>query len=333
SWAVAPSRAASTQLGQPAAFVPNGCRLDTSTEQIAIITGPNMAGKSTFLRSVALIVLLAQVGSFVPAARAKIGLVDRIFTRVGAQDDLAAGQSTFMVEMVETASILRHATRKSLVILDEIGRGTSTYDGHAIAQAVVEYLHQGSERGAAPPGGPRTLFATHYHELAELERVLPRVRNFRMDVLEEGDRVVFLHRVVPGSAGRSYGIHVARLAGVPRTVTQRAEAVLADLEARRQAMAGAPGAAGPSAPPVSNGFASPVVPARRGGRSSSGAANAVASPAAATVTTLQLTLFGPAEPHPVVEELKALDVMAMTPLEALNRLAQLVEAARRSSGH
>ncbi|HEX2037821.1 MAG TPA: DNA mismatch repair protein MutS, partial [Chloroflexota bacterium] len=177
------------------------------------------------------------------------------------------------------------------------------------------------------------LFATHYHELAELERVLPRVRNYRMDVLEEGDRVVFLHRVVPGSAGRSYGIHVARLAGVPRTVTQRAEAVLADLEARRQAMAGTPGAAGPSALPVSNGFASRVVPARRGGRSSSGAADAVASAAASTVTTLQLTLFGPAEPHPVVEELKALDVMAMTPLEALNRLAQLVDAARRSSGH
>ena len=204
---------ATAQLGQPAAFVPNACRLDTTAEQIAIITGPNMAGKSTFLRSVALIVLLAQVGSFVPAARARIGLVDRIFTRVGAQDDLAAGQSTFMVEMVETASILRHARRKSLVILDEIGRGTSTYDGVAIAQAVVEHLH-------GPEAGPRTLFATHYHELAELEHSLPRVRNHRVDVLEEGDRVVFLHRVVPGSAGRSYGIHVARLAGVPRAVTR-----------------------------------------------------------------------------------------------------------------
>jgi DNA mismatch repair protein MutS len=191
--------------------------------QIVILTGPNMAGKSTYLRMVALICLMAQAGSFVPARAARIGLVDRIFTRVGAQDDLTAGQSTFMVEMVETATILRHATRKSLVILDEIGRGTSTYDGLAIAQAVVEHVH-------AEEAGPRTLFATHYHELAELEEALPRVRNCRMDVLEEGDRVVFLHRVVEGSADRSYGIHVARLAGIPRPVTTRAQEILSDLE-------------------------------------------------------------------------------------------------------
>jgi DNA mismatch repair protein MutS len=312
---------ATAQLGQPAAFVPNACRLDTTAEQIAIITGPNMAGKSTFLRSVALIVLLAQVGSFVPAARARIGLVDRIFTRVGAQDDLAAGQSTFMVEMVETASILRHARRKSLVILDEIGRGTSTYDGVAIAQAVVEHLH-------GPEAGPRTLFATHYHELAELEHSLARVRNHRVDVLEEGDRVVFLHRVVPGSAGRSYGIHVARLAGVPRAVTRRAEEVLNGLEAHRRET----GAAGPPPPPpfppaaqpaAGNGHAAVLNGSGRTGKRARGAA-------ATTVTTLQLTLFGPAAPHPLLEELKAMDVMAMTPLEALNRLAALAERAREA---
>ena len=182
-------------------------------------------------------------GELRPRGAARIGLVDRIFTRVGAQDDLAAGQSTFMVEMVETASILRHATRKSLVILDEIGRGTSTYDGVAIAQAVVEHLH-------GPQGGPRTLFATHYHELAALQGALPRVRNYRVDVLEEGDRVVFLHRVVPGQAGRSYGIHVARLAGVPRAVTRRAEEVLAGLEAVRGDF-GQPGAPRPASRPDS----------------------------------------------------------------------------------
>jgi DNA mismatch repair protein MutS len=326
---------ATAQLGQPGAFVPNGCRLDTSAEQIALITGPNMAGKSTFLRSVALIVLLAQVGSFVPAGAARIGLVDRIFTRVGAQDDLTAGQSTFMVEMVETASILRHATRKSLVILDEIGRGTSTYDGVAIAQAVVEHLH-------GPQGGPRTLFATHYHELASLQGVLPRVRNYRVDVLEEGDRVVFLHRVVPGQAGRSYGIHVARLAGVPRAVTRRAEEVLAGLEAVRgdSDQPGSPHPASqPDSPPptpvapgpaLTNGHPAVAVGEGRGTRKGRGVAGSAAgNGAATTVTTLQLTLFGPSPAHPVVEELQGLDVMALTPLEALNRLAALAERARK----
>ncbi|MGH2351057.1 MAG: DNA mismatch repair protein MutS, partial [Chloroflexota bacterium] len=315
---------ATTQVGQPSAFVPNDCRLDAGGEQIAIITGPNMAGKSTYLRAVALSVLLAQAGSFVPAASARIGLVDRIFTRVGAQDDLAAGQSTFMVEMVETASILRHATDRSLVILDEIGRGTSTYDGVAIAQAVIEFLHD----------GPRTLFATHYHELADLERTLPRVHNYRMDVLEEGDRVVFLHRVVPGSAGRSYGIHVARLAGIPRLVTRRAEEVLAELEARRYGTDGvgpavaasprSPASPAPLALPAAVVASSPNGHARaagkRGARANGGAASDM-------VTTLQLTLFEP-ETHPVVEALRTLDVMTLTPLEALNRLAALAEQAR-----
>ena len=280
---------ATARLGQPGAFVPNDFRLSADGSgggQIVILTGPNMAGKSTYLRSAALICLMAQAGSFVPASRARIGLVDRIFTRVGAQDDLTAGQSTFMVEMVETATILRHATRASLVILDEIGRGTSTYDGLAIAQAVVEHLH-------ATEVGPRTLFATHYHELADLDRVLPRVRNCRMDVLDEGDRVVFLHRVVEGSAGRSYGIHVARLAGVPRSVTARAQEILARLEYDQT-------------PP--NGHAT----------------DAVEAP---TNVNVQLSLFLP--DHPLVEDLKTLDVLSLTPLQALNKLAELAERAKQ----
>jgi DNA mismatch repair protein MutS len=186
-----------------------------------------MAGKSTHLRMAAVIVLLAQCGSFVPADRAVVGLVDRVFTRVGAHDDIAAGMSTFMVEMTETANILNHATRSSLVILDEVGRGTSTYDGVSIAQAVVEYLHE------APRLGCRTLFATHYHELTALAERLPRVRNHRVEVLEEGETVRFLHRVVPGGADRSYGIHVAALAGLPSGVIARAREVLAELERQR----------------------------------------------------------------------------------------------------
>jgi four helix bundle protein len=184
-----------------------------------------MAGKSTYLRQVALIALMAQMGSFVPASEARIGLVDRIFTRVGAQDDIAAGASTFMVEMMETASILRHATARSLLVLDEIGRGTSTFDGLAIAQAVVEELHDAI--------GARTLFATHFHELAELEQALPGVCAFNAAVAEDGHDIVFLRKVVPGAASRSYGIQVARLAGLPARVTERAAQVLECLEAER----------------------------------------------------------------------------------------------------
>jgi DNA mismatch repair protein MutS len=208
-------------------FVANDLELDPDSEQITILTGPNMAGKSTYLRQAAVIVLLAQCGSFVPAERAVVGLADRIFTRVGAHDDITAGMSTFMVEMTETAYILNHATRASLVILDEVGRGTSTYDGVSIAQSVVEYLHD------SPRLGCRTLFATHYHELTALAERLPRVRNQRVEVLEEGDTVRFLHRVVPGGADRSYGIHVAALAGLPSGVIARARQVLAELERQR----------------------------------------------------------------------------------------------------
>ncbi len=204
-------------------FTPNDLHLN-SDERILVITGPNMAGKSIYLRQNALIVLMAQMGGFVPADKAQIGIVDRIFTRIGAQDAIAAGQSTFMVEMVEAANILNHATTRSLLILDEIGRGTSTYDGLSIAWAMVEYLHNHPERRS------RTLFATHYHELTEMAERLPAVRNYSLEVVEEGGRVVFLHKVMPGGADRSYGIHVAQLAGVPKPVIHRAEELLAQLE-------------------------------------------------------------------------------------------------------
>jgi DNA mismatch repair protein MutS len=205
-------------------FVPNDAVFEDG-EWVRVITGPNMAGKSTYLRQVALIVLLAQMGSFVPARSARLGVTDRIFTRIGAQDEIHAGQSTFMVEMVETANILHHATRRSLLILDEVGRGTSTYDGVSIAWAVVEYVHNHPRLRA------RTLFATHYHELIRLAEFLPGVRNCNVAVSDEGGQVVFLHRIVPGGADRSYGIHVAELAGLPRPVIHRAQEILAQLEA------------------------------------------------------------------------------------------------------
>lgn len=267
-------------------FVPNDAHLDANDDQIIVLTGPNMAGKSSWLRQVALITLMAQIGSFVPAARARIGLVDRIFTRIGAQDDIATGQSTFMVEMLETANILHHATPRSLVVLDEIGRGTSTYDGLAIARAIVEYLHNASHLGC------RTLFATHYHELTELEGVLPRVRAFRMDVLEEGDQVIFLRQVVPGGADRSYGIHVAQLAGLPRGIVRRAGEILQDLEANGQG---------------------DQQPGRR--------RSAMAQPAPAEPANLQLTFFN--EESPVVGRLRSLDVESLSPLDALNLLYEL----------
>ncbi len=280
----------SVELALPTgAFVPNDCHLSNEGAQLVILTGPNMAGKSTYLRQVALIVLLAQIGSFVPARRAKIGLVDRIFTRVGAQDDIATGQSTFLVEMAETATILNHATSRSLVVLDEVGRGTSTFDGMAIARAVAEYIHN------HPRLGCKTLFATNYHELTELEKYLPRVRNWRLDVLEEGGQVTFLHRVVPGAADRSYGIYVAKLAGIPKAVTRRAEELLRELE---------------------NGD-------RRPGQRESRRPPGLAEGAG------QLQLFG--EPHPALLELQGLDVLALSPLEALTRLFELQQKAKEQS--
>ena len=209
-----------------ALFVPNDTYMGEKEDRIAIITGPNMAGKSTYMRQVALITLMAQVGSFVPARAARIGVVDRIFTRIGASDDLSAGQSTFMVEMTEVADILKHATSRSLLILDEIGRGTSTFDGMSIAQAVLEHCADRKKLGA------KTLFATHYHELTELENTLPGVKNYNIAIKSRGDDLVFLRRILPGGADRSYGIEVAKLAGLPESVVKNARTILKELESQ-----------------------------------------------------------------------------------------------------
>ena len=271
------------------AFISNDTYLCNKESQLIILTGPNMSGKSTYLRQVALIVLLAQIGSFVPADSATIGLVDRIFTRIGAQEDLAAGQSTFMVEMVETANILNNATARSLIILDEIGRGTSTYDGLSIACAVAEYVHNNPRLGA------KTLFATHYHELVELANFLPRVKNFNVAVTEEGGKVVFLRKVIPGGADKSYGIHVAQLAGLPKAVLHRADEILADLEGDHQRRA----------------------PGKRKGRQR----------LAPQPDAQQLALFG--RRPPTLDELLALDLDSLTPIEALNKLYHLQKQARQ----
>jgi DNA mismatch repair protein MutS len=271
-------------------FVPNDLKVasgETGGEeagaQVLVITGPNMAGKSTVLRQAALIVLMAQAGSFVPARRARVGLVDRIFTRVGASDDLARGRSTFMVEMTEAAAILHNATRRSLVVLDEIGRGTSTFDGLSIAWAVAEHLHDRV--------GCRTLFATHYHELQDLARERRRVRNLTVSVKEVGDQVVFLRKLVPGGASRSYGIEVARLAGLPAEVLARAREILKNLEALE----------------VDEGGHAALA---RGGRR--------AAPAG------QMGLFPGPDPRleALRRDLRALDLESLRPLDALNLLAE-----------
>jgi DNA mismatch repair protein MutS len=266
------------RLDLPQGFVPNDTLLDLETNRLLILTGPNMAGKSTYLRQVALIVLMAQMGSFVPARSARIGLADRIFTRVGASDNLAAGQSTFMVEMTETAQILNSATARSLILLDEIGRGTSTYDGLSIAWAVAEYIQ---DRGHV---GARTMFATHYHEMTELANRHAGVKNYTVAVKEQNEDVLFLRKIVEGGADRSYGIHVARLAGLPAPVISRAQEVLAQLEQAD--------AAKPQTSPASPGNTprpDPSLPA----------------------------------PHPIIEEVRQIDLFSMTPLEAMNRLAEL----------
>jgi DNA mismatch repair protein MutS len=262
-------------------FVPNDTLAGSEAGTILLITGPNMAGKSTYIRQVALITLLAQMGSFVPAREATIGIADRIFARVGASDELSRGQSTFMVEMTETARILNTATPRSLVVLDEIGRGTSTYDGISLAWAIVEHLHDVI--------GCRTLFATHYHELTDLAQTLQSVRNYNVAVREWEDHVVFLHKILAGAADKSYGIHVARLAGVPREVNERAKQILAQLEQEHVDESGRPK------------IAVTGKKKRRG--------------------DLQLTLFAPPE-HPLVDELRRLDVAHLTPMGALELLNQ-----------
>jgi DNA mismatch repair protein MutS len=215
-------------------FVPNDVLLDRGDHQIVILTGPNMAGKSTYIRQVALTVIMAQMGGFVPADDAEIGVVDRVFTRVGASDDLARGRSTFMVEMQETANILNCATSRSLIVLDEIGRGTSTFDGISIAWAVAEYLHN------TPAVKAKTLFATHYHELTDLELTMPGVKNYNVQVREKNDDVVFLRKIARGGADKSYGIQVARLAGMPHDVIERAREILGNLEEGEFGEAGQP---------------------------------------------------------------------------------------------
>lgn len=255
-------------------YIPNDTHL-TDEDCIHVITGPNMSGKSTFLRQVALITLMAQIGSFVPAERAEIGLVDRIFTRVGAHDEIARGQSTFMVEMVETANLLSQGTNRSLFILDEVGRGTSTFDGLAIARSVLEFIHN------HPRLHTRTLFATHYHELTVLEGILPHIRNYRVAVTEDGDRVVFLHKIEAGGTDKSYGVHVAEIAGLPKPVISRAREILAELEQSRT------------------------------------------TPRAAKSEEPQLPLFAESVPSEVEDRLRNVDVMSLTPIEAMNLLFEL----------
>jgi DNA mismatch repair protein MutS len=272
------------------AFVPNDIHLDNAEQQVIIITGPNMAGKSTILRQAALTVLMAQMGSFVPASRAIVGLVDRIFTRIGASDDLARGQSTFMVEMNETANILRHATPRSLVILDEIGRGTSTYDGLSIAWAVAEALHDRAGKGV------RTLFATHYHELTELVATKPRIKNFNIAVKEWNDQIIFLRKLLPGGTSRSYGIQVARIAGLPPSLIQRAKEILENLEKEEVDETGTPHLAHSKEKEDGN----------------------------------QLSLFG-FQDQRLRKWVRDLDISSMTPLEALIELNRMKEYLDRQS--
>ena len=278
-------------------YVPNDVQLDNDDQQIIIITGPNMSGKSALLRQTALIVLMAQMGSFVPARAAHIGIVDKIFTRVGASDNLSEGESTFMVEMLESASILNNISPRSLVLLDEIGRGTSTYDGISIAWAMVEYLHNNAH------GAAKTLFATHYHELNELENMLPRVKNYHVTVKEIEKTIVFLRKLVRGGTEHSFGIHVARMSGMPREVVQRAEAILANLEKVYGS--------------------GEIVPSgtikQRGKRQS------VAESAAATKENIQLSMFQLDDPVLVAirDQIKGLDINSLTPLEALNKLNEI----------
>ncbi len=280
----------------PGGFVPNDTEMDCKENQFLLVTGPNMAGKSTYMRQTALIAIMAQAGSFVPASHASIGIIDQVFTRIGAFDDLASGQSTFMVEMVELANILNNATPRSLVLLDEIGRGTSTYDGYSIAKSVVEFLHN---RGKV---GVRALFATHYHQLTALEEKLKRVKNYHIAVKEEGHELVFLRKIVPGATDRSYGIHVARLAGVPEKVIERANEILKELEKENML------------------------------EDAEDSENGKKRKSKATARYTQMMLFDPgsgADPaqasrsDPVEAALRKLNVEKMTPIEALNKLHEL----------
>ena len=272
-------------------FIANDTYLDNGNNRISIITGPNMAGKSTYMRQTAIIVLMAQIGSFVPASSAKIGIVDRIFTRVGASDDLASGQSTFMVEMNEVANILRNATSNSLLVLDEIGRGTSTFDGLSIAWAVVEHISNPKLLGA------KTLFATHYHELTELEGKLHNVNNYCIAVKEKGDDIVFLRKIVRGGADKSYGIQVAKLAGVPDSVIERAKQIVEELSAN-------------DITAVTKNLAVETGTKKKKEKLDE-------------VDLAQMSLFDTVKDDDILEELKNVDLSNMTPIDALNKLYEL----------
>lgn len=272
-------------------FIANDTYLDNGNNRISIITGPNMAGKSTYMRQTAIIVLMAQIGSFVPASSAKIGIVDRIFTRVGASDDLASGQSTFMVEMNEVANILRNATSNSLLVLDEIGRGTSTFDGLSIAWAVVEHISNPKLLGA------KTLFATHYHELTELEGKLHNVNNYCIAVKEKGDDIVFLRKIVRGGADKSYGIQVAKLAGVPDSVIERAKQIVEELSAN-------------DITAVTKNLSVETGTKKKKEKLDE-------------VDLAQMSLFDTVKDDDILEELKNVDLSNMTPIDALNKLYEL----------
>ena len=271
------------QMAVGESYIPNDLYLDSDKQQIIIVTGPNMAGKSALLRQTALITLLAQIGCFVPAESAVIGLVDKIFTRVGASDNISAGESTFMVEMTEAANILNNLSGRSLVLFDELGRGTSTYDGMSIAWAIVEYIHEFSK------GRARTLFATHYHELNEMEKSFPRIKNFNVSVKEIDGKVIFLRKLMPGGSEHSFGIHVAKLAGMPKSIVKRSEQILKKLEAgnNRGELKSAP--------------TTEIADSREG---------------------MQLNFFQLDDPvlSQVRDEILGIDVNNLTPLEALNKL-------------
>ena len=260
-------------------YIPNSISMD-ETCQIQLITGPNMSGKSTYMRQLAIIVIMAQIGSFVPAQAATLPLFDAIYTRIGAADDLVSGQSTFMIEMMEANNAIRQATPASLILFDELGRGTATYDGMALAQAIIEYIHDRT--------GAKTLFATHYHELTDLEQTLSRLRNVHVATLEKDGQVTFLHRIEEGPADKSYGIHVAKIAGLPSDLLQRADAILSQLEGQSQEV--------PMAHPTQE--SSPQVGE-------------------------QMSLFEATSSHPVLKELKNLDIYNMTPMEVMMTVAEL----------
>lgn len=314
-------------------YIPNDIHLDTDRQQIMMITGPNMAGKSALLRQTALIVLLAQTGCFVPAESAEIGIVDKVFTRVGASDNIAAGESTFMVEMTEAANILNNITSRSLVIFDELGRGTSTYDGISIAWAIVEYLHGSKERPSA--ARPRTLFATHYHELNEMAARFPRICNYNISVAEEEGRVVFLRKLVPGGSEHSFGIHVAEMAGMPSEIVRRAGVILKDLERQSSGARGflSSSSGVPSqqagegrADCPSEGMAS-VVSEDVSAAVSEGKSSVISDGKHKNVSAVQPELSFFTLDDPVLEQIRdallSLDVDNLTPLQALNKLNEI----------